>query len=88
MTHHDIFVVPCVKMRPEYVNTMDGDIVKHYKWYVSGNKFSYMQRRRIDSWCKNTFGRWRHDNEVDEGWWLQNEDEFTQFVLTWSGVES
>ena len=24
------------------------------------------------------------DNEVDEGWWLQNESEYTIFMLTWS----
>jgi hypothetical protein len=84
---HNTFIPPCVKMRSEYVNTMDGDIIRYDRWYVDPAKFNQDQRRVIDRWCRNKFGSYRHDTEVDEGWWLQNEDEFTLFVLTWIGGE-
>lgn len=68
----------------EYIKTMDGDlIIKHDKWYVSNEYFRVTQCKVIDKWCRDTFGGWRHDNEVDEGWWLQSQEEHTTFKLTW-----
>lgn len=70
----------------EYIHTLDGTIIKHDKWYVNGDMFaSRDERTKIDRWCRDAFGAYRHDSELDEGWWLQSEEEYTLFVLTWCG---
>ena len=71
-------------MKTEYVNTLDGQIIKYDKWYVDSKKFATVSEcAEIDKWCRTTFGSYRHDNEVDEGWWLQSSEEYAVFVLTW-----
>lgn len=70
-------------MRPEYVKTLDGDIIKYPKFYIDVKNFKPAIRPEIDIWCVKAFGAYRHDNEVDEGWWLQTEDEYILFILTW-----
>jgi len=53
------------------------------KWYVDNANLDDEEVRRRDRWCLQAFGEWRHDNEIDEGWWLQDDAEYTLFVLTW-----
>lgn len=58
--------------------------LKHIKkWYVTSESLNWDEKYLRDRWCLNTFGEWRHDTEIDEGWWLQNESEYALFVLTW-----
>lgn len=57
------------------------------KWYVTNKNMTDENVRACDRWCIRTFGDFRHDTEKDEGWWLQSEEEYTLFVLTW-GTQS
>lgn len=61
------------------------ELKKIDKWYVDNEGMPMSQCHQRDSWCMKTFDAYRHDTELDEGWWLQSEEEYTLFVLTWGG---
>jgi hypothetical protein len=53
------------------------------EWYVTNNNLLLDATRDRDRWCIQTFGDFRNDIEVDEGWWLQSEEEYVLFVMRW-----
>ena len=59
------------------------ELKKYPKFYVGADYLSYNEKIERDRWCLRNFGEFRHDEELDEGWWLQNDEEYSWFVLRW-----
>ena len=53
------------------------------EFYVDNANLSAQDCWARDRWCFQTFGEYRHDTELDEGWWLQTEEEYVFFNLRW-----
>jgi hypothetical protein len=61
------------------------------EFYVDNANLSDQDCSARDKWCFQTFGEYRHDTELfsvidtelDEGWWLQSEEEYVFFNLRW-----
>ena len=51
------------------------------RFYIPTKNLTWSIKVEIDKWCLNTFGNYRHDPEIDEGWWLQDEQEYAWFVM-------
>lgn len=62
---------------------MINDFKRIDKWYVDNGSLTWDEKSRRDVWCLTNFGDYRHDVEIDEGWWFQSEEEYVLFVMRW-----
>ena len=65
------------------ISQMHRELEQIKKWYVDNGSFTWDEKCKRDTWCLTNFGAYRHDVEIDEGWWLQSEEEYVLFVMRW-----